>query len=190
MDSPKALAVTSATPPGLPGSSTDLSSRAVPKHPGESDDCSYPCFVAGIRLHPKGEDWPLSVLPFHEAESVRFRYGSRVCLPRLRQRDCSLSTLVWLHVRWAIYMVSTSHLTRSARLSWRTPCPRGTIFREAAKAMTPTHLRRSPFSKGEFLTIAGCGRFCTDLRFLGTSVAAPNDGATRSDREDGSQSLQ
>jgi hypothetical protein len=121
MDSPKALAVTSATPPGLPGSSTDLSSRAVPKHPGESDDCSYPCFVAGIRLHPKGEDWPLSVLPFHEAESVRFRYGSRVCLPRLRQRDCSLSTLVWLHVRWAIYMVSTSHLTRSARLSWRTP---------------------------------------------------------------------
>lgn len=121
MDSPKALAVTSATPPGLPGSSTDLSSRAVPKHPGESDDCSYPCFVAGVRLHPKGEDWPLSVLPFHEAESVRFRYGSRVCLPRLRQRDCSLSTLVWLHVRWAIYMVSTSQLTRSARLSWRTP---------------------------------------------------------------------
>ena len=26
-----------------------------------------------------------------------------------------------LHVRWAIHMVSTSQLTRSARLSWRTP---------------------------------------------------------------------
>jgi len=142
MDSPKALAVSPATPPGLPGSSTDLSSRAVPKHPGESDDCSYPCFVAGIRLHPKGEDWPLSVLPFHEAESVRFRYGSRVCLPRLRQRDCSLSTLVWLHVRWAIYMVSTSQLTRSARLSWRTPLARGTprVERQGVgKHATPLH---------------------------------------------------
>ena len=97
MDSPRVLAVSPATPPGLPGSSTDLSSRAVPKHPGESDDCLRPYFVAGVRLHPKGEDWPLSALPFHEAESVRFRYGSRVCLPRLRQQDCSYS-------RWVGYM--------------------------------------------------------------------------------------
>jgi hypothetical protein len=98
----------------------DLSSRAVHKHPGDSNDCSRPCFIVGIRLHPKGQDWPLSALPFHEAESVRSRYGSRVCLPRLRPSYCSLRSLVWLHVRWAIYMVSTSQLTRSARLSWRT----------------------------------------------------------------------
>jgi len=97
MDSPKALAVLPASPPGLPGSSTDLSSRAIHKHPGESHDCLYPCFIAGIRLHPKGEDWPLSVLPFHEAESVRFRYGSRVRLPRLRPQDHSC----W---RWVGYM--------------------------------------------------------------------------------------
>ena len=125
MHSPRALAVCPATPPGLPGSSTDLSSRAVHKHPGESDDCLCPYFVAGVRLHPKGEDWPLSALPFHEAESVRCRYGSRVGLPRLRQRDCSLSALGRLHVRWAIYMVSTSQLTRPARLAWRTPSKGG-----------------------------------------------------------------
>ena len=71
MHSPRALAVCPASPPGLPGSSTDLSSRAVHKHPGEPDDCLCPCFIAGGRLHPKGEDWPLSALPFHEAESVR-----------------------------------------------------------------------------------------------------------------------
>src|SRR5512135_1468437 len=99
---PQGVGVSLATPPGLPGSSTDLSSRAVHKHPGESHNCTCPCFVIGVRLHPKGEDWPLSALPFHEAESVRFRYGSRVRLPRLRPRDYSLSTLVRLHVRWAI----------------------------------------------------------------------------------------
>jgi hypothetical protein len=114
-----------ATPPGLPGSSADLSSRAVHKHPGEPDDCFCPCFVIGIRLPPQGEDWPLPALPFHEAESVRFRYGSRVCLPRLRQRNCPLSTLVRLHVRWAIYMVSTSQLTRSARLCLAHPLEGG-----------------------------------------------------------------
>jgi hypothetical protein len=34
--------ISAATPPGLPGSSADLSPRAVPSHPGKPSDCSCP----------------------------------------------------------------------------------------------------------------------------------------------------
>ena len=44
----------------------------------------------------------------------------------------------------------------------------------------------SPFSKGEFLATVDCA--CSS-RFEGTLVT-PNDGATRSDREGGTQGLQ
>ena len=33
------------TEPGLPGSSTDLSTRAVPSHPGKPDECSHPLLL-------------------------------------------------------------------------------------------------------------------------------------------------
>ena len=40
------------TLPGLPGSSTNLSARAVPNHPGEPDDCSCPLLHRRCWLHP------------------------------------------------------------------------------------------------------------------------------------------
>ena len=51
---------------------------------------------------------------------------------------------------------------------------------------TPTPSALPPFSKGEFLATVGCA--CSS-RFGGTLVT-PNDGATRSDREGGTQGLQ
>jgi len=38
--------------PGLPGSSTDLSLRAVPNHPGRSGGCLLIASPTDIRLHP------------------------------------------------------------------------------------------------------------------------------------------
>ena len=61
------------TPPGLPGSSTDLSPRAVPNHPGEPGDCSCPIasppvsgFVtygslAALSLHNEAESGSLAL---------------------------------------------------------------------------------------------------------------------------------
>jgi hypothetical protein len=40
------------TGPGLPGSSTDLSARAVPTHPGEPDDCVCPLLRRRCWLQP------------------------------------------------------------------------------------------------------------------------------------------
>jgi hypothetical protein len=52
-----------------------------------------PCFTAGGRLHHSQAGWPPS-LCVTRPHRVRLRYGSRVCLARLRQRDCSLSRLL------------------------------------------------------------------------------------------------
>ena len=65
--------------------------------PGSSAAASAHCFTTDCKLHPKGKTSYSHFVPFNEAESVRFRYGSRVCLPRLRQQDCSCS-------RWVGYM--------------------------------------------------------------------------------------
>ena len=135
MDSPKALAVSPATPPGLPGSSTDLSSRAVHKHPGEPDDCFYPCFIAGFRLHPQGRTGHSQFYPFTRPNRFAFATAHEFASPGFATRDCSLSTLGRLHVRWAIYMVSTSQLTRSARLAWRT-LEQGTLAPSVREAVT------------------------------------------------------
>jgi len=81
MDSPKALAVAPATPPGLPGSSTDLSSRAIHKHPGESDDCSYPCFIAGGRLHPQGRASHSQFYPFTRPNRFAFATAHEFASP-------------------------------------------------------------------------------------------------------------
>src|ERR1700678_3399721 len=43
-------------PTGLPGSSMDLLTPAVPYNPGESDRCVARCFAVGGRLRPFGGD--------------------------------------------------------------------------------------------------------------------------------------
>ena len=60
--------------------------------------------------------WPLS-LRYNEAESVRFRCGSQVCLARLRVGDYSHSTRSRGYVdERVISTVSSFQLTRWARL--------------------------------------------------------------------------
>jgi hypothetical protein len=59
MHSPRALAALPATPPGLPGSSTDLSPCAVPNHPGEPDGCSLPLLPRRCQASSRMADWPL-----------------------------------------------------------------------------------------------------------------------------------
>ena len=120
MDSPKALAVSPATSPGLPGSSTDLSSRAVPKHPGEPDDCFYPCFIAGVRLHPKGRTGHSQLYPFTRPNRFAFATAHEFASPGFAPRIAPTRRWFGYMYEWAIYMVSTSQLTRSARLAWRT----------------------------------------------------------------------
>ena len=68
MSSRHLLAITSTTAPGLPGSSTDLSARAVPYHPGRPDGCFRSL------LHHRRRASPLSgglatLLLCNEAES-------------------------------------------------------------------------------------------------------------------------
>jgi hypothetical protein len=99
--------------PGLPGSSADLSLRAAPSHPGKSGDCLTHCFIADIRLHPNRADCPLPSRNEAETGLLTLRLAGS---PFEASSNGSLrSTLDWLHVEWAIYMVSSFHLTRSAK---------------------------------------------------------------------------
>jgi hypothetical protein len=101
--------------PGLPGSSADLSLRAVPNHPGRSGEClliaSPP--ISGFILSGRLATFTSVTRP----NRVRLRYGSQVCFPGFHQTDYSVSLRFrYMHER-AIYMVNSSQLTRSARLS-------------------------------------------------------------------------
>ena len=102
--------------PGLPGSSTDLSLRAVPLHPGRPDGCSCSLAsppVAGFIIFGRLATFIFIVT---RPNRVRCRYGSQVCFPGFRQTDCSTSLRFrYMHER-AIYMVCSFQHTRSARL--------------------------------------------------------------------------
>ena len=63
--------------------------------------------------HPKG--WPLSCFRVTRLNQVRLRYGSCVCLPRLRRRNCSRSPLGLLHVQRLIHMTDSFHSVRNSQ---------------------------------------------------------------------------
>ena len=71
-------------PAGLPGSSTDLSTRAAPSHPEQSGDCSCPLLHRRFQASSSSADWPL-LSCVTRPKQVRLRCGSRVRLARLRQ---------------------------------------------------------------------------------------------------------
>ena len=120
--------------PGLPGSSADLSLRAAPSHPGKSGDCLTHCFIADIRLHPNRADCPLPSRNEAETGLLTLRLAGS---PFEASSNGSLrSTLDWLHVEWAIYMVSSLHLTRSARLGLAHP-----MDADAIKILIRVHRR-------------------------------------------------
>src|ERR1700690_3892550 len=101
--------------PGLPGSLTVLSLRAVPNHPGRSGEClliaSPPVsgFIILGRL--------ATSISVTRPNRVRWRYGSPGFFPGFRRTDLSVSLRFrYMHER-AIYMVNSFQFTRSARLS-------------------------------------------------------------------------
>src|SRR5471032_3076589 len=97
---------------GLPGFSTDLSTRAVPNHPGRSAGCNYLLpSVSGFTLVGRLAI-PSSLT---RPNRVHLPYSSRV---RRHRSPAPLlePTPLWLHVEQAIYMVNSFQFTRSARL--------------------------------------------------------------------------
>ena len=100
--------------PGLPGSSTALSLRAIPNHPGRPGGClpvaSPPMagFISFGRL--------ATFVSVTRPNRVRLRYGSQVCVTGFHQKDCSLPLRLRYMYERAIYMVNSFQPTRSARL--------------------------------------------------------------------------
>jgi hypothetical protein len=123
---PFALGITS----DLPGSSADLSTRALPNHPGQSHRFSRSFIPGGWQASPPSEGWPLSGKR-NEAESGSLALGSRLCrqgryepfAPCYIQRT-GLTPHVWLpardrprlHNERAITMSDTLQSDRSTRL--------------------------------------------------------------------------
>ena len=95
---PQAVGGSPTTQPGLPGSSTNLSTRAVPFHPGESDDCMHPLLHRRWQASASLADWPLpnSVT---RPKRVRLCYGSRVRHTSPRSPDYS-------RPRWLGYLLN------------------------------------------------------------------------------------
>jgi hypothetical protein len=63
--------------PGLPGSSADLSTRAVPYHPDEPGGINGSLLPHRLRASPTLEGWPARK-SVTRPNRVRLRYGSRV----------------------------------------------------------------------------------------------------------------
>ncbi len=98
-----------ASPPGLPepalseakSSSTDLSPRAVPYHPGEPGDCSHPLLRHRWQASSGPGAWPLS-LCLTRPNRVRLHYGSRVRLRQASSGELLHRPLARLPVEWVI----------------------------------------------------------------------------------------
>ena len=102
------------TSSGLPGSSTGLSSRAVPYHPGRPRRCPCPLLHGECQASSTGWTGHLQV-PLTRPNRVHLRYGSRarfagfagrITPPHARSATCRMGN----------YRISSFQLTRSARL--------------------------------------------------------------------------
>jgi hypothetical protein len=90
-----------------------------PLTPGSPATAVTHGFAADIRLRPNRADWPL---PWrNEAETGLLALRLTGSPLRASPNGLLRSTPDRLHVEWAIYMVSSFHLTRSARLGLAHP---------------------------------------------------------------------
>lgn len=120
---PDAVYALRITPPGLPGSSTNLSTRAAPFNPGESDGCSRPLLPRRCQASSSLADWPLSLCVTRPQGSLPLRLA---CSPReASPAELLLLTLAWLLVERAIPKVYSFQYTRSAGLILALPRHRG-----------------------------------------------------------------
>ena len=103
------------TRPGLPGSLTDLSTRAVLFHPGKPDECVHPLLLHRWQASASLAVWPLA-LSVTRPIQVRLRYGSRVRFPGLHRTDRSTTVPESLSAERVIRRVNSFQFTRSARL--------------------------------------------------------------------------
>ena len=103
------------TGPGLPGSSTDLSARAVPSHPGRPDGCIRSLLGRRWQASTSSAGWP-PPLCVTRPNRVHLRYGSRVRSAGLRRDGSLRSPPASLPVERAIDRVTTFQVARSARL--------------------------------------------------------------------------
>jgi hypothetical protein len=85
-----------------------------PLTPGSPATASTHCFIADVRLHPYPADCPLPSRNEAEPGSLALRLAGSPF--EASPDELPRPTLDRLHVEWAIYMVSSFHLTRSARL--------------------------------------------------------------------------
>ena len=102
-------------PVGLPGSSADLSSRAISNYPGRPDGCLHPL------LHRRFQASPLSggLAAFtlnNEAESSSLALWLTSSPHKASPGELLRLALAWLQVEWVIYQVNSFQFTRSARL--------------------------------------------------------------------------
>ena len=126
-------------PASLPGSSTDLSTRAAPSHPEElSDDCSRPLLHLRLRrIHHSLADWPL-LSCVTGPKRVRLRCGSRVRLARLRQWNHSHSRLRGYLSNGQLTRYPPFRILDRPGLSWRS---RGRRVRRANINFSPPRPR-------------------------------------------------
>jgi len=134
MDSLKSLVTPTSvtTPSGLPGSSTDLSARALPNHPGRPHRCLRSLLPCGYQASPSLEGWP-PPSSCNEAESGLLSLGLTPSLsgkvffplPLLRDRPtprlqlpCTGGRNYMLNEQLA-RMTLYSHIDQPG-LSWRT----------------------------------------------------------------------
>jgi len=101
--------------PGLSGSSTALSARAVSSHPGKPIGFFGSLLPRWWQASPFLGGWP-SCISVTRPKRVRLRYGSRVRRTGLQRRDYSRSLPDCLHGERAIAMVTSFQVTRSVRL--------------------------------------------------------------------------
>jgi hypothetical protein len=118
MSSRRALAAFASSLQGLPGSSTNLSTRAVPNHPGRSNGCLRLLLRhRSVWLHPSRRTGHPRIPIEAESGSLALRLA---CSPPDSPAPSLELALVRLHAEQAIYMVNSFQFTRSARLSWHT----------------------------------------------------------------------
>jgi hypothetical protein len=95
------LCVATPLPCRVPGSSTDLSLRAAPSHPGKPGDCVYPLLHRRFQASPHLAGWPLPLR--NEAETVLLAlrltgllFGAssqRIAPPHARLATCRMGYL-------------------------------------------------------------------------------------------------
>lgn len=135
IDSPPVLSIqrnpfASGSTSDLPGSSADLSTHALPNHPGQSHRFFRSFIPGGWQASPPSEGWPLSNKR-NEAETGSLALGSRlrrqgryIPFAPYYSQGTGLTPHVWLparnrprlHAEQAIYMSDTFQSDRSARL--------------------------------------------------------------------------